>query len=415
MTEAKITNNDTRKRKRKVAQLIRRILAFVATGLVVGAIVFAWLPKPVPVDVAKVVNQSFEVTIDEDGKTRVKDRYVVSSPLMAHLARIALQPGDDVEPGAVLARLLPLPPILLDPRSLAQAQARVAAAGASKRQVSATIARVRASLEYAEREAARQKVLRGSGAIAESTLENADLQARSMKEELASAQFSAKVADQELTMALAALGRFGKNRPGADEEQLDVASPVKGRVLRIIQQSEGVVQPGTPLLELGDPSALEIVVDVLTSDAVELKKGTPVRIERWGGERALHAHVRMVEPSAFTRLSALGVEEQRVNVIVDLDEPHAVWSALGDGYRVEARMSIWRRDRVLQAPLSAAFRQGDGWAVFVVRNQQAKIVPVEVGHRSTRAVEIIRGLREGDTVVIHPGDRVANGVKVSIR
>lgn len=415
MTEAKITNNDTRKRKRKVAQLIRRILAFVATGLVVGAIVFAWLPKPVPVDVAKVINQSFEVTIDEDGKTRVKDRYVVSSPLMAHLARITLQPGDDVEPGAVLARLLPLPPVLLDPRSLAQAQARVAAAGASKRQVSATIARVRASLEYAEREAARQKVLRGSGAVAESTLENADLQARSLKEELASAQFSAKVADQELTMALAVLGRFGKNRPVSSEEQFDVASPVKGRVLRIIQQSEGVVQPGAPLLELGDPSALEIVVDVLTSDAVELKPGTPVRIERWGGERALSAHVRMVEPSAFTRLSALGVEEQRVNVIVDLDEPHAVWSALGDGYRVEARMTVWRRDRVLQAPLSAAFRQGDGWAVFVVRNQQAKLVPVEVGHRSTRAVEIVRGLREGDTVVIHPGDRVANGVNVSVR
>jgi HlyD family secretion protein len=415
MSETKTTNNDPRKRKRKVAQLIRRILGAAAAVLAIGAIVLAWLPKPVPVDVAKVINTAFEVTIGEDGKTRVKDRYLVSSPLMAHLARITLQAGDDVQPGAVLARLLPMPPSLLDPRTLAQAQARVAAATASKRQVLATIARVQTSLEYAQREAGRQKVLRGSGAIADSAFESADLQARSLKEELASTQFSAKVADQELVMALAALGRIGKKRSGQEEEQLDVVSPVKGRVLRVIQQSEGIVQPGTPLLELGDPSALEVVVDVLTSDAVELKSGTPVRVERWGGERALNAHVRLVEPSAFTRLSALGVEEQRVNVIVDLDEPHAVWSALGDGYRVEARMTVWRGERILQAPLSAVFRHGDGWAVFVVKDSKAKLTSVAVGHRSTRAVEITRGLREGDTVVVHPGDRVAKGVKVTIR
>jgi HlyD family secretion protein len=140
-----------------------------------------------------------------------------------------------------------------------------------------------------------------------------------------------------------------------------------------------------------------------------------VRIERWGGDRPLRAHLRLVEPSAFTRLSALGVEEQRVNAIVDLDEPHAVWSALGDGYRVEARMTVWRRDRVLQAPLSAAFRQGEGWAVFVVQNERVKLTPVEVGHRGTRDIEIIRGVRSGDTVVVHPGDRVASGVKVVIR
>jgi HlyD family secretion protein len=415
MTDAIKQNNSARERRRRYARWIRRILAVVAVAAVIGAIVFAWLPKAIPVDVAKVTSGPFEVTVDEDGKTRVKDRYVVSAVLMAHMARITLQAGDDVQPGTVLARLLPLPPQLLDPRSLAQAQARVAASQAGKRQALSSIARVETSLEFAEREAKRQHSLKMSGAVADNVLERADLQTRSLKEELASAQFSSKVADQELAMALAALGRMSKNPKGEADEQFDIVSPVKGRVLRVIQQSEGVVQPGTPLIEIGDPNALEIVVDVLTSDAVEIKPGTPVRIERWGGDYALKAHVRMIEPSAFTRLSALGVEEQRVNLIVDIDESQSRWSALGDGYRVEARMTVWQHDRVLQAPLSAAFRQGNGWAMFIVRDGRARLVPVEIGHRNASAVEIIRGVSDKETVIIHPGDRVADGVRVDVR
>ncbi|MBN1652308.1 MAG: HlyD family efflux transporter periplasmic adaptor subunit [Deltaproteobacteria bacterium] len=415
MTDAARKNQETRERKRRYARLIRRILALLAIALVVGAIVLAWMPKAVPVDVARVKRGPFEVTVDEDGKTRVKDRYLVSAPLMAHMARLTLEAGDDVQPGAILARLLPLPPQLLDPRSMAQAEARVAAARAGKRQSLTTIARVETELRYAEREAQRQRSLKSSGAVAEAALERAELEARALKEEHASAEFAAKVADQELAMALAALGRIGKTRAGDEDEQFELVSPVKGRVLRVIQESEGVVQPGTPLLEIGDPSALEIVVDVLTSDAVEIKPGTPARIERWGGDRVLRAHVRMVEPSAFTRLSALGVEEQRVNAVIDIDEPRSIWSALGDGYRVEARMTVWRGEAVLQAPMSATFRQGDGWAVFTVREGKARQARVEIGHRNSRAVEIVGGLREGETVIVHPGDRVADGVRVGVR
>lgn len=409
------SNNDKRERKRRFARLIRRIFAAIAVALVIGAIVIAWMPKAVPVDVAEVTRGPFEVTVDEDGKTRVKDRYLVSAPLMAHIARITLQVGDDLEPGTMLARLSPTPSQLLDPRNRAQAQARVGAASAGKRQARSTIARIETELRYAEREAERQRLLKSTGAIAEAVLERADLEASRLKEELARAEFSAKVVDQELVMARAALGRMGAGPKAERDERLDLVSPVKGRVLRVVQQSEGVVQPGTPLLEIGDPNALEIVVDVLTSDAVEIEPGTPVRIDRWGGERDLRAHVRMIEPSAFTRLSALGVEEQRVNAIIDIDEPHSVWSSLGDGYRIEARMTVWQGKNVLQAPMSAAFRQGDGWAVFLVSDNRAKIAPVEIGHRNARAVEIVNGLREGQTVVLHPGDRVADGVRVDVR
>jgi HlyD family secretion protein len=415
MTDANKSNNDQRERKRRFARSMRRFLAAIALALVVGAIVLAWMPKAVPVDVAEVKRGPFEVTVDEDGKTRVKDRYLVSAPLMAHMARITLQVGDDVEPGTVLARLSPVPSQLLDPRNLAQAQARVGAAVAGKSQARSTIARIETALRYAEREAERQRLLKSNGAVAEAALERADLEARSLKEELASAEFAAKVADQELAMARAALGRMGKSRKSERDERFDLVSPVKGRVLRVIQQSEGVVQPGTPLLEIGDPSALEIVVDVLTSDAVEIEPGTPVRIDRWGGDRVLRAHVRMIEPSAFTRLSALGVEEQRVNAIIDIDEPRSVWFTLGDGYRIEARMTVWQGKNVLQAPMSAAFRQGDGWAVFIVRDKKAKIALVKIGHRNARAVEIVSGLREGQTVIVHPGDRVADGVRVDVR
>jgi HlyD family secretion protein len=414
MTDRTDAKREQRKQQRKVAQAIRRILGALAAAAVVGAIIYAWLPKPVAVDVARLSRAPFEVTIEEDGKTRVKDRYMISAPLPAQLTRISLQAGDEVSPGQVLAQLLPLPPQLLDPRSLAQAQARVAAATASKRQVSATINRVQTALDFAKREAARAQQLQKSGAVAESNLERADLEARSLTEELASARFSAKVAEQELTMAHAALGQLGKQSTET-AEQFELPSPVKGHVLRVIQQSEGMVQPGTPLLEIGDPATLEVVVDVLTADAIELKPGTDVRIDRWGGDRLLRAHVRLVEPSAFTRLSALGVEEQRVNVIVDFDDPPQAWSRLGDGYRVEARMIVWNRPDVLQAPLSATFRKGDGWAVYAVRDGKARLIPVEIGHRNTRAVEIVRGLREGDTVVVHPGDRVADGVSVAIR
>jgi HlyD family secretion protein len=222
------------------------------------------------------------------------------------------------------------------------------------------------------------------------------------------------VADHDLQMAQAALGRIGGQRHGRQDE-LALTSPIKGRVLRVIQQSEGAVQLGAPLLELGDSGALEVVVDVLTSDAVNVQPGARAWIERWGGEHALASHVRLVEPSAVTRVSALGVEEQRVNVVIDLDEPHAVWAALGDGYRVEARIATWQGQDVLSVAASAVFRRQADWAVFKVENGIARVVKIEVGHRNADRVEIKRGLRAGEQVIAHPSERLADGTRVEPR
>ncbi len=376
---------------------------------VVAMIVMASLPKPVPVELAEVQRGALEVTVDEDGRARVKDRYVVSAPLGGTLARIELRAGDSVQQGDVLARLVPLASPLLDDRSRSTAEARVSASGAARKQAKAQIDRAKAALAFAKSEVDRLKGLADRGSIARQALERALLEKRTREAELTSSRFGARIAAYEQQMASAALGHLkGK---GKKQDQLVVPSPVTGRVLRVMQRSEGAVQAGTPLLELGDPKALELVVDVLTSDAVNIGPGAKVHVERWGGER-LEGMVRLVEPSAFTRLSSLGVEEQRVNAIIDLRTPYEKWSELGDGYRVEARIIVWQADQVLKVPSSAVFRQDDGWAVFVDQEGLASLKKEEIGRRSGLEVQIISGLEPGDRVVTHPSDRVTDGVKI---
>lgn len=400
-------------KRRAAARVVKRVLLVVFGLTAVTGLVFAWLPEPVPVDLVAVNRGTIRVTVDEDGKTRVKDRYVVSAPLLATSARIDLQPGDHVSEGQLLARLMPLQPALLDSRTKAQAERRVASAVASRKQAQSAVARARSLLEFAAEETARQRELSKHGATAERALENAELQERTAREELASTEFALRVAGYEVDMARLNLERqSGKVDP---EDSIQLSSPVAGQVLRVIQQSAGVVQPGTPLLELGDVKALEIVADVLTSDAVHIKTKAHAWIERWGGGTALRARVRSIEPSAFTRVSALGVEEQRVNVILDLEEPHEKWSALGDGYRVEVRILTWEADEALIIPESAIFRRNDRWATFAVRQGKAEVVFVDVGHRNGELVEVLGGLSEGMQVVVHPSDRVASGVNVAGR
>lgn len=400
-------------RGRAAIKWLKRALGLAFLAGVVGMIVIAWLPKPVPVDLATATRGPLRVTVDEDGLARVTDRYVVSAPLSGNLARVELNPGDAVEQGQILARIVPLAPPLMDERTRQQQEARVAAATAAQRQARATINRASAALEFSERELARQRSLGERGSAPAAVVDRAELELRTRREEVTSARFGSRVADFELQMAQAALGRISE-RDGTGE-QMEVPCPVDGRVLRVIRSSEGVVQAGTPLLEIGDPSALEIVVDVLTSDAVHIEPGARVSIERWGGDRALEGRVRLVEPSAFTRTSSLGVEEQRVNAIIDLITPHAEWRALGDGYRVEARVVVWEEDDVLRVPGSAVFRSGDGWAVFAVRDAVATLTPVEVGRRNGFQAEISGGLGDGDRVVVHPSDRVSDGVEVTAR
>lgn len=400
--------------RRTLARWVRRFVALAVAGALMSLVVVAALPKPVVVETAAVQPADLEVTVDEYGRTRVKDRYVISAPLTGNLARLELEPGDEVKPGDVVARIVPLTAPLLDARTRREAEARVRGAEAARSQARAQIERARTAEAFAKTQAERTRALVSSGVAVAAELDRAALEERAREAERTSAEFGAKVADHELTMARAALEAFrGARRPRADE-QLVVPSPVRGRVLRVIQQSEGVVQAGAALVELGDPSALEIVVDVLTSDAVRIPPSARARIVRWGGE-PLDGRVRLVEPSAFTRLSALGVEEQRVNAVIDLDSPYDAWRALMDGFRVEARIVVWSGESVLAVPASALFRRGDGFAVFVVRGERAAAVRVEIGRQNGLLAEVTGGLQAGDRVVVHPSDRVVDGVRVEAR
>ena len=383
----------------------KRFLLGAGLLLVLGVLVLSAMPKPIPVEIGHAERGEMTIAVDESGRTRVKDRHVVSAPLTARLARIELEPGDPVQAGDVLARLMPLAPPLLDQRTRAQADARVAAAAAAQQQARAAVDRARAALDFATEDLSRQRTLTRQGATAGSTLERASVEERTRQAELTSARFARRVADSELSLARAARGRLQDSGGG---EQLEVPAPVDGVVLRVLQESEGVVQTGAPLVEVGNPAALEIVIDVLTADAVTIEPGASVTLSEWGGPNTLQGHVRRIEPSAFSEVSALGVEEQRVNVVVDIDTDRDAWASLGDGFRVEAAILVSRLDNVLRIPSSALFRNDGGWHVFVVREETAVLSAVEVGVSNGVWTEIVGGLENGQTVILHPSDEVAD-------
>lgn len=413
--ETKSASGTPERAKRTRWQGVRRVLNRVLYGLLaaglVAVIVVAWMPRPQPVEVAAALSGSLRVTVDEDGQARIKDRYVVSAPLSGSLARIELEPGDSVKQGEVLARIAPVAPALLDTRARATATARLNQVMAAQRQARAQIEQAKTTADYASSEAARARVLFERSAGSKQQIDQAELGERRSTQELKSLSFAARVADFEVTMARAALDRLPGSRGGA--AQLDVPAPIGGRVLKVAHKSEGVVQPGTPLVEIGDPMAMEVVVDVLTSDAARIRPGAEVLLDGWGGT-TLSGRVRRIEPSAFTRLSALGVEEQRVNLLVDLLTPHERWASLGDGFRVEAHVVVWE-GTVLKVPTSALFRQDAGWALFRFDKGVARLTPVEVGERTAREAAVARGLAAGERVIVHPSDHIADGVKVVVQ
>jgi HlyD family secretion protein len=393
------------------ARLVKRALwSVLALGLA-GAIAYGLRGTPVAVETAVVARGTLLVTVNEDGRTRVKDRYLITAPLAGTMGRPTLHAGDAVEQGEILVRMVPVASPLLDPRARSEAEARVEAARAAVNQAATAVERARAALAYARRDAERERSLLAGGATAPHSVEQAELAERMRAEELASAEFGRRVAESELRLARAALTRLGSG----SVEALPVRAPARGRVLRVLEESEGVVQPGTPILEVGDPEALEIVVDVLTTDAVSIREGAPVRVERWGGSRLLRGHVHRVEPSAFTRLSALGVEEQRVNVVIDLDSAAAGGQALGDGYRVEVAITVLERPDRLLVPLGGIHRLGEGWAAFVVDDDRARLRKVAIGRRNDSEAEVLEGLREGERVVLYPTDKVEEGARVRER
>ena len=372
---------------------------------------WAWVPEPVSVDGVVVQRGRLDVTVDEEGVTRVPERFLVSAPHAGELARISLHSGDRVHAGEALASLEPLPSPLLDARTRSESTARVAAVRAAAARAAVVRGQVRRALLLGEREAERQRVLAARGAAPMRAVEQAETERDVQRSALRAAGLSVLAARHELAIAEAA-ARGGEGAPRLPP--VAVRAPIVGVVLQVFVQSEGPVGLGTPLMELGALESLEAVFEVLTADAVRVVRGAPVRLEGWGGGSVLEGQVNRVEPSAFRRSSALGVDEQRVRVVVSFEGPRAGDGSLGDGCRVEAQIRVARIEGALLVPLGTLFRSGRGWGAYVVREGKARLVAVDVGALGRVQAEVRSGLSEGDVVVVNPGDRLADGVAVSM-
>jgi HlyD family secretion protein len=419
--------------------LVRRIALILFLIALAGAIVYGMWPAPVDADLAEVTRGSIRETVDQEGKTRIRERYIVSAPLAGRLSRIDLDNGDQVKAGeTIIASIEPRDPELLDARARKQAEANVEAAESRVKRTAPLLEEAVANYEYSEAELkrVRQAKAQAPGAVTQSEIENLEMMVRTRSALVRSARHAQDIAAFELNQARAALIR---STPQGEEQltepspegngeaarapyperedswRFTIPAPINGRVLRVFQESATVVTPGTPLVEIGDPQDLEIEIDVLSRDAVKVTPGAPVILEQWGGDRPLNGEVRLVEPSGFTKISTLGVEEQRVNVIVDLVDPPHEREKLNDGFRVEARIVVAEADDVLKTPTSALFRVGGDWAVFRVEDGVARQQIVKLGLQNGLEAEVIEGLAEGDQVVTHPGDNITDGVRVKPR
>jgi len=393
----------------------RRIGWIIALIAIVMAIGYGFLPQPVLVDSGQVSRGLLRVTVREEGKTRVVDRYVISAPVSGFTQRVTMQVGDAVREGQIVARLEPLRSSALDPRSRAEAEARVETSQASLLAAEESTRVAAEEARYAESELARMQALYDAGTIPREQLDRASTDARRTQANLETARANVKVAERELEAARVALKSFAAANSATQAELVVVRAPTVGRVLKRFRESEGVVNAGDSLLEVGSPRTLEVEVEALSSDAVRVSPGTRVLFERWGGDYPLEGIVRTVEPFGFTKISALGVEEQRVLVIVDFTSPREQWERLGDGYRVEAVFILWEGEDVLQIPASALFRYADGWAVFVIQEGKASRRVVEIGRRSGLTAEIVTGLSEGERVITHPSNDLDDGMEVTVQ
>ena len=383
-----------------------------ALAVVIMAIAYGFRPQPVLVETVKAKRGPLQVTVEEEGKTRVTDRYVISAPVASFAPRVRLEVGDTVKKGQTLLLLESPRSTVLDPRSRAEAEARVLAAEANLRAAAEKVQAAAADEAYSKEQKVRTEELYKSGDVPAERNDHAIAEARRTSAGLRAAQQAAKAAQAELESARAVL-RFSASSPAkGTPEKVVVRSPVSGRVLKVVHESEGAVIPGDPLLEVADARSLEIEVDLLSEDAVRVGPGTRVLLERWGGDQPLEARVRFVEPAAFTKVSALGVEEQRVLVIVDITSPPELWHRLGDGYRVEARFILWEAQDILQVPNSALFRYQEKWALFTVENGVARRRIVEPGQRNGLVAQIVSGVSEGERVVAHPDASIEDGTSV---
>ena len=391
--------------------MVRRIVLAVLVLAVIGGFVWAFWPRPVPVETAVIGRHTIEVDIEEEGKSRIRDIFTVSAPIAGQMARLNLHSGDEViRNETVVASIRPVAPALLDARSRRIAEAARDAAAAAVDLASAQLTQAEAQHDFAKAEAERAEVLIRRESISERAYEKARLDVLAAEAAVESARASLLVRERELESANAALME-GDAGAGDSRCCVEVLAPASGRILRVLTESEQVVGSGTPLVEIGDPTDIEIVVELLSADAVRVKQGAAATVQGWGGE-VLTARVERVDPSAFTRVSALGIEEQRVTVILALEGGPELWQDLGDGFRVIARITLWRGEDLVAIPVGALFRDGADWATFRLEEGRAVVRKIELGQRNTEYAEVRAGLEPGDTVILHPSDRVETGVRV---
>lgn len=393
----------------------RRILVWsVPALLLVAALAWSFWPRAIPVETSIISRGPLVVEVSDEGRMRVREIYQISAPVAGRLLRVVKHSGDSVTGGeTIVADLLPTPPSFLDIRSRAQGEEAVKSAEAARNLALAEVARAKSQLAFAASDLARARKLRPDEIVSRADLERAELANESAAAQLAAAQASLRARESDLAGAKAALINPGSERNAKEEGVVQLRAPVSGKVLRVLHENVAVIQAGAPILEIGDPRYLEILVELTSEDAVKVHEGARARITDWGGAGELAAHVRRVEPSGFTKMSALGVEEQRVNVLLDFADPAADRGALADGFRVTAHIVTWEKPSVLRVPAAAMFRQGKDWAVFAVRDGRAVLTPVTVGHANDEFAELESGLKGGDAVILHPSDRIRNGVAVA--
>ena len=389
------------------------VIAIIAV-LIAGLLLWGFWPQPVLVETVAVTRAPMNVTIEEEGRTRVIDRYIISAPVDGVACRVKLDVGDSVEQGQVLLGITPLESQVLDPRSRAQAKSQVAAAEAALSAAKEQARAASAAAKLAQTELKRLRSLVEKDVISRESFDRAVTEAQTTSAAKRSADFNVEVAQYELEAAQTVLD-YTVGSAGEPAERVPVKSPISGKILKLVRECEGPVRTGEALLEVGDPSALEVEVDVLSADAVKIMPGMRVLFDRWGGDQPLQGVVRNIEPVGFTKFSALGVEEQRVLVISDFTSPSEQWQRLGDGYRVEASFILWQQDDVLQIPASSLFRYQDGWAVFAVEGKRASQRVVKVGQRNGLIAQILQGVDVGEQVINHPSDDVEDGVRIVSR
>jgi HlyD family secretion protein len=404
---------------------LKRTAWILGLALVFGGLVwFAW-PRPVAVDLATVTRGKLAVTIDDEGRTRVRHVYTVSAPIAGKVLRISHPFGDrgisrhvgDVVTAdeTVVAVMQPMTPGFIDVRSREELEAAVASADAAVKQAEADVRRLQAALDFSRTELQRAQTLARTQTISAQAFDRAKFDVESNEAALISAKAQLEVRQFTRTsLAARLIDPVSLTAPANPACCVQIKAPVTGRILRIIQDSEAVVQAGTPLIDIGDPADLEVVADLLSSDAVRIKVGAPVRIDGWGGP-PMQGRVVRVDPAGFVKVSALGIEEQRVPTTIDFADRPDTWSRLGHDYRVIVHVTVWSAEDVLRVPVAALFRQGDDWAVFAVKDGRASPTVVSIGQRNGRMAEVLSGLTAGDRVILHPSDRVKKGVPVSER